>query len=115
ERRVMRAENRESEGDEAVAIGEGAGKQPLDLAAWMRDFGEVRLAGLGLGLRRAMKEGRSDAALDQPAYRGVGMVRRRIVVTPVDQGGRAVVDLVQRADKRCDIDVLGSEDGRQTC
>ncbi len=43
----------------------------------------------------------------RPAIAGVGMLRRRIVVAPVDQGGDAVIELVQRAGQGGDVDILG--------
>ena len=89
ERRIVRAEDREPERDEAVAVGEGPRQQSLDFVAWMRDLGEMRLARFRLGLGRAVEEGGADAALDQAAHGGVGMIGRRIVVAPVDQRGGA--------------------------
>ena len=113
ERRIMRTENGKPERDQAVAVGEGTGQQPLDLAARMRHFREMRLARLRLRLWRAVEEGGADAALDQAAHGGVGMGRRRIVVAPVDQRGGAAIDLVQRADEGGDVDVVRAEQGRE--
>ena len=110
ERRIVRAEDGEPERDEAVAVGEGPRQQSLDLTARMRHLGEMRLARFRLGLGRAVEEGGADAALDQAAHGGVGMIGRRIVVAPVDQRGGAPVDLVQRAHQGRDVDVLGPED-----
>ncbi|MHC2781995.1 hypothetical protein ACVMBZ_001202 [Bradyrhizobium liaoningense] len=73
----------------------------------------MRLAWLGLGLWGTVEEGGADAALDQAAHGGISVIRRRIVVAPVDQRGDAVVDLVQRADQRRDMDVLGPKHGRE--
>src|SRR5258708_31375729 len=84
ERGIVGAGDSKPEGDEAVAIGQGSGQQPLDLAARMRHFREVRFARLWLRLRRAVEEGGADAAFDQAAHGRVGMSRRRVVVAPVD-------------------------------
>ena len=54
-----------------------------------------------------MEEGGANAAFDQAAHGGIRMVRRWIVVAPIDQRGGAAVDLVQRANQRRDIDVVG--------
>ncbi|MGY4410368.1 hypothetical protein ACVWW4_002104 [Bradyrhizobium sp. LB7.1] len=113
ERRIMRAEDREPKRDEAVAVGEGPRQQPLDLAAWMRHLREVPLARFRLGLWRTVEEGSADAALDQAAHRSVGVIRRRIVVAPIHQRRGAAIDLVQRADQRRDVDILGPEYGRE--
>ena len=50
------------------------------------------LAGLGIGLGRAVQEHGADAGLLEPLDRGVGVLGRRIVVAPVHQRGDAGVD-----------------------
>jgi hypothetical protein len=56
-----------------------------------------------------VQEQRADARIVEATNRGVGVFRCRIVVAPVDQGGRAVVDLVQGSHKIGDVDILGPE------
>ena len=56
-----------------------------------------------------MTEQRPDAALDQPVETAVAVIRRRVVVEPVEQRRHARVELVQRADQRAEADVLGCE------
>ena len=81
----------------------GAGRQLLAQAqnfiARLRDFPIGRLAGFRVGLGRAVQEGGADARGAQRGDGGIGMGRGGVVVAPVHQGGRAVIDLVQRADQ----------------
>ena len=66
----------------------------------MGDLGKMRLTRLGIRLGRAVKERGANAAFEQSAHCRVGMRGGRIVVTPVDQRGDAVIDLVERTDER---------------
>ena len=109
----MRAEHGHAERHQAVAGGQRALHQALDLVARMRHFGEMRLARLGIGLGRTVEEGGADAALLQAGDAGVGVTGRRIVVRPVDQRGDAMVELVQRTCQGGDMDVLGHEHRRK--
>ena len=109
ERRIVRTQHRHAERDQRVAIGQRALQQALDLAARVRDLREMRLAGLGIGLGRAVEEGGADAAFLQPGDAGIGVLGRRIVVRPIDQGRHAVIELVQRAGQGGDVDVFGHE------
>ncbi len=69
----------------------------------------MRLAGFGIGLGRAVEECSTDARFLQAGDAGVGVLGRGIVVAPVDQRGDAVVELVEGAGQRGDVDVLGRE------
>src|SRR5690242_6888281 len=80
----------------------------------MRDFGKMRLPWLRIRLRRAVKEGRADTAVEQRPHASIGMRWSRIVVTPVDERGRPEIDLVERTHQGRDVNVLGSEQGRKT-
>ena len=111
ERGIVRAQHRHAERDQRVAVAQRALQQALDLPARMRDFREMRLARFGVGLGRAVEEGGADAALFQARNAGIGVLRRRIVVAPIHQGCDTVVDLVERARQRGDMDVFGCEHG----
>src|SRR5437660_1281870 len=77
----------------------------------MRHLREVRLTGLGIWLGRAVEEGGADVAFLQRRDAGVGVLGCRVVVRPVDQGGDAVVELVQRTGQGGDMDIVGHEHG----
>ena len=109
ERGIVRTEHRHAERDQRVAIGQRALQQALDLAARVGDLREMRLAGLGIGLGRAVEEGGADAAFLQRGDAGIGVRGRRIVVRPVHEGRHAVIELVERARQGGDVDVLGHE------
>lgn len=113
ERRVVRAEDRHAERHEGAIIREGAAPQALDLTPRMRDFGEVRLPGLGVRFRRSVQKYRADAGCQQALDGGIRVRRRRIVVAPVDERRRSAVDLVYRADQRGNADILGLEAFRE--
>jgi hypothetical protein len=111
--RVVRAQHGQAERHEGVAIRQRASQQPLYLLARMRHLGEVRLAGLGIGLGRAMEEGGANAAFLQAGDAGIAVLRRGIIVAPVDQRGHAMVELIEGAGQRRDVDVFGREDRRE--
>ena len=111
--RVVRTEDRQAEREEPVAAGEASLAEALHLAARHRHFTEMLLAGLRIGLRRAVQEQRADAGIGKALHSGVAVRGRRIVVAPVDQRGRAVVDLVERAHQIGDVDVFRAEQRRK--
>ena len=83
--------------------------QPFQFRSWMRDFPEPRLPGCGIRLGRTVEERSADARLVQSVDASVVVGRGRIVVAPIHQRRRAAVDLVERADERCDVKVLRTE------
>jgi hypothetical protein len=107
--RIVRSEDRKPEADEAVIAGEPALPQALDLGARHGNFAEMLLARPRIGLRRAVEKDRANAGLVETVDRRVGVVRSRIVVAPVDQRGRAAMDLVERAHQVGDEDVFRAE------
>ena len=107
---VVGSEDRKAQCDQSVA-GRQPLHQPLDLAARMRHLPERFLPRLGIGLGRAVEKSGADSRFDESVDGAIGMGGRGIVVAPVDQRGRAAVDLVKRPHQRCDVDVLGSELG----
>ena len=108
--RVVRTEDRKAQSYQSVTGRQPFGK-PLDLAARMRHVPERLLSWFGVGLRRAVEKGGADSRFDEGVDGAIGMVGRGIVVAPVDQRGRAAVDLVKGADQCGDVDVLRAEFG----
>ena len=102
---VMRPQHRGMDGQQRLAL--VAFEQALDLSARVRHLPEGLFTRLGVRLGRAVEEGRTDASLKQ-AFDGCIVVRRRrVVVAPVDQGGGAAVDLVERAHQGGDVQIFG--------
>ena len=55
---------------------------------------------------RAMQKQCADPCLVQAANGGIAVLRRRIVVTPVNQCGCPVVNLIECAHQVGDVDIL---------
>jgi len=102
----IRAEDRHRERADGIIRSKPSLAQRLDAVARMRGFMERLFARLGRRLRRAMREHRADAGIDQPVDRAFGHFDISDVVAPVDQGGAAGVDLRQRAHQVGDVVVF---------
>ena len=79
----------------------------------MRNLREVRLAGLGIGLRRTVEKSGANPGFAQSLDCGVGVRGGWIVVAPINESGCAAVQLIQSADKRGDADIFGIESRRE--
>jgi hypothetical protein len=79
----------------------------------MRHLAEMRLAGLWIGLWRAMDEDGPHPGTDQAVESGVRVLGRRVVVAPVAERGRSAVDLVPAAEEFGMEQVLRLEQGCQ--
>src|ERR1700682_5148852 len=101
----MRTEDHKTQRHQTVAMGKRPSEQTLHFMTRMRHLGEVRPPGFWIRLRRPVKERGTDSTFKKRRNRRVGVRRRRIVMTPVDQRGGAAVDLIERADQGGDENV----------
>ena len=109
--RKIRPADAQRHGDERIVARQPAVAQPLHFVFRVQILLRRHAVLVELGLRRAMAEHRADAGLRQSVDGAIGMVRRRIVVAPVEQRGDAAIDLVECADEIGEIDVVRREAG----
>jgi hypothetical protein len=106
---VVRPEAGERQGDEPLVGGERPGAKAPDLVLRLRGL-VIRFNLLDAHrLRRPMAEHRPDARFDDAVERGVGHLGAAQVVAPVEDRGRAGVDLGKRAEEVGDVVVVGLE------
>ena len=112
--RVVRAQNGQTQREQAVLAGKAGFEQALDLAARMWHFPKRFLTRLGIGLGRAVEKHRPDSRCGQTIDARVGVRRGGVVVAPIGQCGGAAVDLVQRPHQVGNMDVGRLEQGGQS-
>src|SRR4029453_12816794 len=97
-------------GQQAVVGGEVGVTDPADVVARDRDLAVVPVVVQG-GVGAAVGVLGPDAGLLEPADGGVGVLGGVVDVRPVDQGGDAGVDALQRPGQVAGVDVLGPVEG----